>query len=177
MCQQTQERIHRKTRLHRLGCQLSLGTGDSRRPDDKVSLHAGTEAGDNVGKVSILLADDNETILARVRTVLGDKFDIVGTVNNGRDAIAEVLRLEPDVLLIDISMPILDGLQAVSRMGPDSRTKVVFLTVHEDQDFIDAAFAVGASGYVAKSDVTSDLIPAILEVLRGRKYVSKSIQP
>jgi DNA-binding NarL/FixJ family response regulator len=130
-----------------------------------------------MSKARVLLADDNETILTRVRSVLADRVEIVGAVNNGLDVIAEVRRLDPDVLLIDISMPILDGLQAASRLGSDVHTKVVFLTVHEDPDFVNAAFAMGASGYVAKSDVTTDLIQAIHEVLEGRKYVSKSIEP
>jgi DNA-binding NarL/FixJ family response regulator len=134
------------------------------------------KAGEPMKKIRVLLADDSETIQARIRTVLGEEFDIVGSVENGLDAIAEVRRLDPDVLLIDISMPILDGLQAVARLCPGVRTKVVFLTVHEDQDFVDAAFAVGASAYVSKSDVTADLVPAILEVLEGHKYISKSIQ-
>ena len=129
-----------------------------------------------MSRVRVLLADDNETILARVRMVLGEGFDVVGAVSNGLDAVAAVQRLDPDVLLIDISMPILDGLQAVSRLRNNPQTKVVFLTVHEDQDFVDAAFAVGASGYVAKADVTTDLVPAISEVLKGQKYLSKSIQ-
>jgi len=130
-----------------------------------------------MGKIRVLLADDHETILARVRRVLGEEFDVVGTVNNGRDAIGEVQRLDPDVLVIDISMPIIDGLQAVSQLGPNCRTKVVFLTVHEDLDFVAAAFSVGASGYVVKEDVTTDLIPAIREALDGRRYTSQSIQP
>jgi DNA-binding NarL/FixJ family response regulator len=127
-----------------------------------------------MGKVRVLLADDHETILARIRTVLGEEFDIVGTVSNGRDAITEVRRLDPDVLVIDISMPLLDGLQAVSQLR-SCRTKVVFLTVHEDPDFVAAAFAVGASGYVVKSDVTTELVPAIHEALEGRTYISQSI--
>jgi len=78
----------------------------------------------------------------------------VGTVDNGRDAVAEVRRLDPDVLVIDISMPVLDGLRAASQLFRKAcRTKVVFLTVHEDQGHVDAAFAAGASGYVTKSDV------------------------
>lgn len=128
-----------------------------------------------MGKVRILLADDHRMILACVRTVLGEGFDVVGSVNNGLDAIAEVQRLDPDVLVIDISMPILDGLQAVSRLGLSCRTKVVFLTVHEDPDFVSAAFSAGASGYVVKADLTSDLIPAIREALEGRRYISQSI--
>lgn len=129
-----------------------------------------------MGKIRVLLADDHEAILARVRAVLGEDFDIVGAVNNGRDAVEEVQRLDPDVLVIDISMPVLHGLQAVSQLrSSNRRTKVVFLTVHEDQDFVAAAFSAGASGYVTKSHVTTDLVPAIREALLGRTFVSQSI--
>ena len=88
---------------------------------------------------------------------------------------AEVRRLGPDVLVIDISMPILDGLEAASRLRFGQQPKIVFLTVHEGEDFVAAAFSVGASGYVIKSDVTTDLIPAIYDALEGRIYISKSI--
>jgi DNA-binding NarL/FixJ family response regulator len=150
---------------------------EPRRKNNHVVVDAPMEARGPMGRIRVLLADDSETILARVRTVLGEGFDIVGAVNNGRDAMAEVRRLDPDVLLMDVCMPILDGLQAASRLGSNLRTKIVFLSVHEDQDFVDAAFAVGACGYVAKSDVTTDLVPAILAVLQGRTFVSKSIAP
>lgn len=124
----------------------------------------------------MLLADDHEAILARVRAVLGEDFDIVSVMNNGRDAVAEVQRLDPDVLVIDISMPVLDGLRAESQLrSSNRRTKVVFLTVHEDQDFVAAAFSAAASGYVTKSHVTTDLVPPIREALQGRTFVSQSI--
>jgi DNA-binding NarL/FixJ family response regulator len=127
-------------------------------------------------KIRVLLADDHETILARLRALLGKDFEIVGAVNNGRDAVAEVLRLDPDVLVIDISMPVLDGLQAVTRLSSaHRRTKFVFLTVHEDEDFVAAAFSAGASGYVIKSHVTTDLVPAIREALQGRTFVSQML--
>lgn len=151
--------------------------GNLHQTNKNVVGNATRKAREVMGKVTVLLADDNETILARVRTVLGENFDIVGSVANGWDGIAGVRRLDPDVLLIDISMPMLDGLQAISRLNSDIRTKVVFLTVHEDRDFVDAAFAVGASGYVVKSDVTTDLVPAIREVVAGGRYISKSIVP
>lgn len=129
-----------------------------------------------MGKIRVLLADDHEAILARVRAVLGSEFEIVAVVKNGRDAVTEVQRLDPDVLVIDISMPVLDGLQAVSRLrSKKCRTKFVFLTVHEDSDFIAAAFSAGASGYVTKSHITTDLVPAIHEAVEGRTYVSQSI--
>ena len=132
---------------------------------------------EHMGKVRVLLADDHEAILARVRSILCEDFEVVSTVGNGRDAVTEVRRLDPDVLVMDISMPVLDGLQAASQLRRNRcRTKVVFLTVHEDQDYVDAALAAGASGYVTKSHITSDLVPAIREALNGRTYVSKSIK-
>lgn len=129
-----------------------------------------------MSKIRILLADDHETIVARVRGILSEEFEIVGAVNNGRDAISEVERLDPDVLVIDISMPFLNGLQVMSELGSECRAKVVFLTVHEDPDFVDAALAAGASGYVVKEDVTTDLVPAIRATLEGRRYLSQSIR-
>ena len=78
-------------------------------------------AWERMPKVRVLLADDHEPVLARVRSVLGDEFEIVGEVTNGRDAVKEVQRLDPDVLVIDISMPVLDGLQAVSNLQSTCR--------------------------------------------------------
>jgi DNA-binding NarL/FixJ family response regulator len=99
-------------------------------------------------------------------------------VTNGKAAVEEVRRLDPDVLVIDISMPVLDGLQAASQLRRKGyRTKIVFLTVHEDQDFVEAAFAAGASGYVTKSHIASDLVPAIQEALIGHTDISKSLKP
>lgn len=129
-----------------------------------------------MGKIRVLLADDHAAILERVRSVLGEEFEIVGTANNGRDALGEVRRLDPDVLVLDISMPGLNGLQTASELkSAHNRTKVVFLTVHEDPDFVAAAFSAGASAYVVKSDVTTDLVPAIRDAMEGRKYISQAI--
>lgn len=129
-----------------------------------------------MGKFRVLLADDHEAILARVRGVLGKEFDIVGAVNNGLDALMEVQRLDPDVLVLDISMPGLNGLQTAHKLkSTKNRTKVVFLTVHEDPDFVAAAFSAGASAYVVKSDVTTDLVPAIRNAMGGRRYISQAI--
>ncbi len=131
-----------------------------------------------MGKTRVLLADDHQTVLQRVCEVLADDFDVVGTVNNGRDAVVTALRLSPDVLVMDISMPILNGLQAAQQLrAAKVKTKLVFLTVHTDCDFVNAALAAGASGYVTKSDLATDLIPAIQEALAGRVYISKSAAP
>jgi DNA-binding NarL/FixJ family response regulator len=130
-----------------------------------------------MSKVRVLLADDHEGILTWVRTVLGEEFEVVGAVKNGRDAVEEVQRVDPDVLVIDISMPILDGLRAASQLSSNRRTKIVFLTLHEGRDFVAAAFSAGASAYVLKSELRTNLVPAIREALQGRTYISSSIQP
>jgi DNA-binding NarL/FixJ family response regulator len=129
-----------------------------------------------MAKIRVLLADDHEAMLVQVRSILSKEFEVVGAVRNGRDAIAEVQHLDPEVLVIDISMPVLDGLKAVSQLrSKKCRAKFVFLTVHEDSDFIAAAFSAGASAYVVKSHVGTDLVPAIREALEGRTFVSPSI--
>jgi DNA-binding NarL/FixJ family response regulator len=129
-----------------------------------------------MSKIRVMLADDHQAILQRVCGLLGDEFEIVGTANNGRDAVVGALRLNPDVLIIDISMPILNGLQAVLQLRTaKQQTKVVFLTIHKAQDFVNAALSAGASGYVTKADVATDLVPAIHEALAGRVFVSSSI--
>jgi DNA-binding NarL/FixJ family response regulator len=125
----------------------------------------------------VLLADDHEAILAWVRTVLDEEFEVVGAVRNGRDAVTEVQRVDPDVLVIDISMPVLDGLRAASQISSNRRTKIVFLTFHIGRDFVAAAFSAGASAYVLKSEMATNLVPAIREALQGRTYISPSIQP
>ena len=129
-----------------------------------------------MSRVRVLLADDHEAILEEVRALLQAEFDIVGAVNNGQEAVSEVCRLAPDVLVIDISMPIMDGLQTASRLrSSNCRTKILFLTVHQDQDYVSAALAAGASGYVTKSQLSTDLVPAIHEVLLGHTFVSQIV--
>jgi len=126
-----------------------------------------------VAKVRVLLADDHLAILARIHRHLGEKFDVVGTAKNGQEAVEAVSRLDPDVLVIDISMPVLDGFRAAARIKEAGhKTKVIFLTVHEDADFVAAAFSAGASGYVTKTRLSTDLVTAINDALQGRSFVS-----
>jgi DNA-binding NarL/FixJ family response regulator len=128
-----------------------------------------------VAKTRLLLADDNETMLAGLRQQLGEEFEIVGSVKDGEEAVSAVQRLDPDVLILDISMPVLDGLQAASLLrDAHCRTKIIFLTIHEQREYVSAAFSAGASGYVAKRNRT-DLVPAIREVLLGHTFMSPSL--
>lgn len=131
---------------------------------------------EHMSKVRILLADDQEAVLVMVKGLLAEDFEIVNSVSNGRDAVNEVIRLRPDILIIDISMPLLNGLEALSQLRScNSGTKIVILTVHEDPEIVSAALDLGASGYVIKEQFDTDLIPAIHECLRGGRYVSESI--
>jgi DNA-binding NarL/FixJ family response regulator len=127
-------------------------------------------------KIRVLLADDHPAMVEKVRSVLGEEFEIVGAVADGNQAVDAVLVLDPDVLVIDISMPVLDGLQATARLQKaNCRAKIIFLTIHEDQDYVAAALHVGASGYVMKSRLGADLVPAIRAALQGRTFVSQTL--
>lgn len=124
-------------------------------------------------KLRILLADDNLTVLETISRLLDGQFDTVAAVLDGKSAIEAVGRLDPDLVVLDISMPILDGLKTAARLRESgARAKVVFLTVHDDADYIEAAFSVGARGYVLKPRLQTDLLPALQEVLQGRTFVS-----
>jgi DNA-binding NarL/FixJ family response regulator len=121
----------------------------------------------------VLLADDNHTLLDEVRALLEPKFDVVGEVGDGQALVEAAERLEPDVLVVDISMPIVSGIEAARRLragggGP----KIVFLTVHEDPALVETALSTGALGYVLKTSAVDDLLLAIDDALRGRRYVS-----
>jgi DNA-binding NarL/FixJ family response regulator len=129
-----------------------------------------------VSKIRVLLADDSETVLAELRGELAKEFDIVGTVGNGQEAIEAVLRLDPDVLVLDITMPVLNGIQASAYIRKSSpRTKILFLTIHEQAEYISAAFSAGACGYVTKRRLASDLARAIREIFQGCTFLSPSL--
>ena len=129
-----------------------------------------------MSRASILLADDHPAVCESVAALLESDFDVVGTVTNGRDLLTEAKRLQPDVVVSDISMPLLDGIAAVTQLrASDCRTKVIFLTVHDRAEFVRAGLAAGAVGYVVKSQLTNDLIPAIHEILAGHRFISPAL--
>jgi DNA-binding NarL/FixJ family response regulator len=126
-----------------------------------------------LSKIRVVLADDHQQMLAIVRQTLGEEFEVVGTAGDGKQAVDAVLTLNPDALVMDVSMPVLNGLQAAKLLqAADSRVKIIFLTVYESPDFVDAAFCAGASGYVNKKRLYTDLIPAIREAMSGRTFIS-----
>lgn len=127
--------------------------------------------------IRVLLVDDNGDMLTDLRDELSDEFEIAGTAQNGEEAICEVLRLDPDVLVLDITMPVINGLQVASLLREKHpRTKILFLTIHEEHEYISAAFSVGARAYVTKRRLASDLSLAIREVFDGRNFLSPSLR-
>jgi DNA-binding NarL/FixJ family response regulator len=122
---------------------------------------------------SILLADDNQSVLEAVSQMLSPEFEIVGAVRDGVSLVAEARRLSPDVMIVDIVMPGLSGIEAARELKKGSVTgRIIFLTVFQDPSFIEEAQALGAMGYVVKSSADRDLIPAIHEALQGRFFQS-----
>lgn len=126
--------------------------------------------------IRVLLVDDNGEMLTDLRDELSAEFEIAGTADNGEEAIREVLRLDPDVIVLDVTMPVMNGLQVASSLRDmHRRTKILFLTIHEEPEYISAAFSVGACGYVTKRRLASDLALAIREVSVGRNFLSPSL--
>ena len=124
----------------------------------------------------ILLADDHGPMIERVRALLHADFEIVGDVATGPDLVSEAERLRPDIIVLDISMPGITGIEAVHELRQTgSGARFVFLTVHERVEFVHACLAEGALGYVVKSRVTIDLIPAIVDAVAGRRFISPPV--
>ena len=123
---------------------------------------------------TLLIADDHFTVLESVVPMLKPFFNVVGTASDGKGAVEAECRLHPDVVILDISMPVMSGIDAAKQMRKQgSKARIVFLTVHEDTDILAAAKAAGGKGYVVKSRLGTDLIPAIQDALAGKDFVPK----
>ncbi len=121
----------------------------------------------------VLLADDHRGLLEIIQSLLKIEVEIVGCVSDGESLFDTAMELDPDIIVTDISMPRLSGLEAVDRLRESGcSSKVVFLTAHSDPDFVAAALRTGAFGYVLKTVVVKDLLFAIREANEGRVFVS-----
>lgn len=128
-------------------------------------------------RIRVLLADDHEAILERVAKLLETECNVIGTVTDGQQALEAVRDLKPDVLVLDISMPTLNGIETAHRLKKArTETRIVFLTVHDDQDFAEEALEAGALGYVVKPRIASDLVAAVKEAFAGRSFLSPSLR-
>jgi len=124
----------------------------------------------------VLLADDYIPLLERVAKLLTPSFDVVGAAGDGQELVSLALRLTPDVIVVDIVMPILDGIEAVHQLrNAGLKAKFVFLTVHSESEFVAACLERGAMGYVLKSRIGHDLVAAITAAIAGKRFVSSAL--
>lgn len=127
-------------------------------------------------KARVLLADDHGMLLEAFEQLLQPDFEVVGTVGDGHALLAAALALKPDVIVLDIAMPQMNGMVAAKKLKqtmPD--VKLIFLTVNDDAGFASEAMRIGASGYLLKSSAASELFQAIEVALEGRTYVTPMI--
>jgi len=125
----------------------------------------------------LLLADDHNIVIEGLRRILDHPdFEIAGVVNNGRSLLRAAKEIQPDIIIADITMPLLNGIDAarqIRKSNPD--VKIIFLTMHPDVTFATEALAAGGSGYVLKNSAADELVTAIREAIQGRTYITKSI--
>jgi len=130
-----------------------------------------------VSRPRVVIADDHALLLDAFRSLLEPDCDVVGCVTDGRALVEAAASLMPDIVLLDIAMPLLNGLDAAMQLREAHRgIKVVFLTVNEDPDAAAAALRAGAAGFLLKRSAGSELRTAIAQVAQGRTYVTKLIQ-
>jgi DNA-binding NarL/FixJ family response regulator len=126
----------------------------------------------------ILLADDHAIMVEALRSLLSESYDIVGVVTDGRALLAEATKLKPDVVVLDVAMPLMNGLDAAARLKQVlPNAKMVFLTMKDDPNLAAAALNLGPIGYVLKHSAASELLKAISEVLRGKSFVTTKLRP
>jgi len=124
----------------------------------------------------LLLADDHTIVRQGLESILGQEFEIIGAVADGRALLREAGRLSPDAIVLDISMPQLNGIEATRQLRREgTRAKIIVLTMHADVTYATEVLEAGASGYVLKSTPSDELVRAIREVLRGGRYISPQV--
>jgi len=129
-----------------------------------------------MNKPRVLLADDHTLVLEGFQKLLEAHCDLVGTAEDGRTLIEEAVRLQPDVVLLDISMPRLNGIDAAKKLKKHlPNAKLIFVTMHADAAYINEAFKAGASAYLLKRSAGKELVQAIQSVLNGNYYVTPLI--
>jgi DNA-binding NarL/FixJ family response regulator len=137
-------------------------------PQDSDQL---TDKGSQVALARILVADDHEEVRNKIVHLLEQQFDVLGALGDGPACLKAVDRLQPDVCVLDISMPNMSGIDVAQRIKQRySHIRIVFVTLHDDLDFRAAAVATGAEGYVTKAKMGGELVPAVREVLAGGRF-------
>lgn len=128
------------------------------------------------GRPRVLVADDHRAMLDTLVRSLSREFDVVAAVTDGLSAVTEAMRLEPDLLVLDIAMPGLNGIAAATRLKEGGSTaKVVFVTNLRDREFVEGSLGLGDIGFVVKDRLVADLLPAVRRVLAGETFISPSV--
>jgi DNA-binding NarL/FixJ family response regulator len=126
-----------------------------------------------MNKPRVLLADDHTLVVEGFKKLLEPHYDVVGTVGDGRELLETAPKLSPEIILLDISMPLLNGIEAARQLKKSvPRSKIVFLSMHSDPEYVTEAFKAGGCGYLLKRSAGSELIFALGEVQKGRYYVT-----
>ena len=128
-------------------------------------------------RLRVLIAEDHESVARQLRSLLEVECDVIDVVSDGQSLVAAVEALTPEVIVSDISMPVLDGLTAariILERQPDAR--IVFVTVHDDRAMAQRALLLGVLGYVLKDDASEQLLPAVHAAQAGRQHLSESIR-
>ena len=132
-----------------------------------------SQMSDDSKKARVILVDDHPAVLRQTMQLLPDRFEIVDASEDGLQLLNAVRELKPDVIVLDITLPLVSGMELVRRLrAAGCSTKIVFLTVHADSDYLSEAFEIGALGYVVKPRLATDLIPALDAALCGKRFVS-----
>ena len=129
-------------------------------------------------RARLLLADDHSITLEGLRSVISREHDLVGEVGDGRALVTEALRLRPDLIVLDIGMPLLNGIEAARQIRHAwPRAKLLFVSMHANGMYVREAMSAGAAGYILKTSAAEELLPAIRTVLEGRTYITPALEP
>ena len=124
----------------------------------------------------ILLADDHSITLAGIRSVIEKEYDVAGEVTDGRTLITETLKLRPDVVILDVSMPLLNGIEAAKQIKQSwPSAKLLFVSMHANLMYVREAMNAGACGYLIKTSAAEELLPAVRAVLQGNEYITPAL--
>lgn len=131
----------------------------------------------DANRFRVILVDDHPTVLRQTLQVLPERFEVVATLQEGMELPTEAADLQPDIIVLDITLPAVDGVQLARQLRADGcKARIVFLTVHADPDYAWEAFNAGALGYVIKPRLASDLVPALEAALAGKRFVSPCLE-
>jgi len=131
---------------------------------------------DRIARPTLLLGDDHNILLEGVRKLLENDYELIGSAADGGTLVADASRLQPDLIVLDISMPVLNGIQAARRIRQRApNAKIVFLTQQSDRAYLQEAFLAGASAYLLKQSAAGELLGALRQVFQGGCYISRSL--